>query len=385
MTDVLNYYKKHQGQLATHTKQPIKNKQDLSVAYTPGVAEPCKHITKNPSAVHTHTLKARTVAIITDGSAVLGLGNIGAHASIPVMEGKAVLLKEFADIDAFPLALNTQQPQEIIKTIQHLEPVFAAINLEDIKAPECFIIEEELKKTLPIPVFHDDQHGTAIVALAALQNASKVVNKQLKQLRVVISGAGAAGTAIAKILSEAGVDDLTVCDRQGSIHDKRDDLNKHKTTLATYNQQNRAGTLQEVLREADVFIGVSAPNVIDEADIQTMAQDAIIFALANPEPEIHPQKALQAGAAVVATGRSDFPNQINNVLAFPGVFKGAIQAQATDINEEMKQAAAQALAQHVKQPTKNHILPDALDKTVVEIVAQAVAQAAKETGVTRNN
>ena len=382
MKETLDYYKKNHGQLATHAIHKITNKEQLATAYTPGVAKPCQHITKNPQAVHTHTLKARTVAIITDGSAVLGLGNIGAHASIPVMEGKAVLLNEFANIDAFPIALNTQDTKELIKTIQHLEPVFAAINLEDINAPKCFEIEEELKKTLDIPVFHDDQHGTAIVTLAALQNALKLVNKQLKQTRIVISGAGAAGTAIAKILAGAGAQDITVCDRQGAIHKQRE-LNEHKQELAQLNTKNRSGNLQEAIQEADVFIGVSAPNILQATDVQNMADEAIVFALANPEPEIHPEEAHKGGAAIIATGRSDYPNQINNVLAFPGIFKGALQAKATDINEEMKQAAAQALANHVEKPTREELLPSAFDKTVVQAVADAVAQAAKNTGVTR--
>lgn len=382
MKDALPYYKKHQGQLATHAQHPITDENDLSTAYTPGVAQPCKLIQQTPQAVHTHTLKGRTVAIITDGSAVLGLGNLKAHASIPVMEGKAVLLKEFAGIDAFPIALNTQDENEIIQTIRHIEPVFGAINLEDINAPKCFHIEQELKKHLNIPIFHDDQHGTAIVVLAALTNALKLTNRTPQDTRVVISGAGAAGVAITKILTEAGVQDIVACDRKGAIHSKRE-LPEHKQLLATYNKKQRQGSLQEVLREADVFIGVSAPGILNQEDIKAMNDQAIVFALANPDPEIEPEDAHAAGASIVATGRSDHPNQINNVLAFPGIFKGALHAQATDINEEMKQAAAQALATHVQTPTANQLLPNALDKTVVDNVAQAVAQAAKRTGVIR--
>ncbi len=380
--NTLEYYKKHQGQLETKAKHPIKTQQDLATAYSPGVAEPCKHITKHPEAVHTHTLKARTVAIITDASAVLGLGNLSPYASIPVMEGKAVLLKEFANLDAFPIALNTKETNKIIETTTHIEPVFAAINLEDIQAPKCFEIEQQLDKQLNIPVFHDDQHGTAIVVQAALHNALNLTNKQLQTSKIVINGAGAAGVAITKLLHQAGARNLVVCDRQGSIHNKRKNLPKHKQELAQLNTNNHTGTLHEVLNQADVFIGVSAPNLLEAKHIQTMNQEPIIFALANPEPEITPKEAKKGGASITATGRSNDNNQINNVLAFPGIFKGAIAAQATTINNEMKQAAAHALANHTT-PTKEQLLPQALDKTLAQTIANAVEQAAKKTNVTR--
>lgn len=371
------------GKIGTHNKMPVNTKEDLSLAYTPGVAAPCMAIAKDESLASQLTLKANSVAVISDGSAVLGLGNIGASASIPVMEGKALLFKEYANIDAWPLCLDTQDTEEIIKTVRQLAPVFGGINLEDISAPRCFEIEDRLQN-LGIPVFHDDQHGTAIVLLAALINASRVTGREFSSLKVVINGAGAAGTAIAKLLRCMGQDgavcssvqDVIVCDSKGAIHQKRDDLNDTKKKIAAFtNKNSTTGPLSEIIAGCDVFVGVSKGNILKQENIKAMAPDPIILAMANPEPEIMPDLAKAAGAAIVGTGRSDFPNQVNNVLAFPGIFRGALDVGATQITEEMKIAAAFALADSVKQPSPELILPSALDRTVAPLIAQAVADA----------
>lgn len=371
------------GKIGIHNKMPVRNKDDLSLAYTPGVAAPCLAIAKNPALASKLTLKANSVAVVTDGSAVLGLGNIGPLAAIPVMEGKALLFKEYSDIDAWPICLDTQDTDEIVATVRRLAPVFGGINLEDISAPRCFEIEDRLQD-LGIPVFHDDQHGTAIVLLAALINACRFLKRDLATVKVVINGAGAAGTAITKLLRCVGQDaescisvhDIIVCDSKGAIHSKREDLNQMKKDLLVYsNRDDRAGSLTEILAGADVFIGVSKGNLLSPEMVQSMAPDPIIFAMANPEPEIRPDIALAAGAAVVGTGRSDFPNQVNNVLAFPGIFRGALDVGATRITEKMKIAAAYALADAVKNPTKDDIIPSPLDRTVAPLIANAVAEA----------
>lgn len=371
------------GKIMLTGKMPINSHEDLSLAYTPGVARPCELIAENPNLARELTIKANTVAVVSDGSAVLGLGNIGPLASIPVMEGKALLFREFAAIDAWPICLDTQEPNEIIETVRRLAPVFGGINLEDISAPRCFEIENSLQD-LGIPVFHDDQHGTAIVLLAALLNAAKVIGRDPQTLRVIINGAGAAGTAIARLLRCVGhnpnvcvsVADVIVCDSKGAIHRDRDDLNEYKSELLKYtNRENSKGLLQDVLVGCDVFIGVSKGNLLTRENVATMGENAIVFAMANPEPEIMPDEAKAGGAVVVGTGRSDFPNQINNLLAFPGVFRGALNTKATRITETMKIAAAHALADTVRDPTADLILPDPLDRSVAPQVAEAVSQA----------
>lgn len=371
------------GKVSLVGKMPIGSRDDLSLAYTPGVARPCELIAKDRERARELTIKNNTVAVVSDGSAVLGLGNIGPYAAIPVMEGKALLFKEFAGIDAWPLCLDTQDEAEIIETVQRLAPVFGGINLEDISAPRCFAIEQSLQD-LGIPVFHDDQHGTAIVLLAALLNASRVTGRELASLRVVINGAGAAGTAIAKLLRCIGhepdvcvsVADVVVCDSRGAIHRDRTDLNNYKLELLQYtNRFNRGGTLRDVLKDADVFIGVSKGNLLRPQDVESMARDPIVFAMANPIPEIMPDQARNAGAAVVGTGRSDFPNQVNNLLAFPGIFRGALDARSGRITESMKIAAAHALAESSGETSADRVLPDPLDRSVAPRVAAAVAAA----------
>jgi malate dehydrogenase (oxaloacetate-decarboxylating) len=373
-------HKKHRGKLATVSKVALGSRSDLSIAYTPGVAAPCLQIERNPALAYDLTIKANSVAVITDGSAVLGLGNIGPLASLPVMEGKAILFKEFAGIDAWPICLDTQDEDQFVTTVRHLAPVFGGINLEDISAPRCFAIEERLQD-LGIPVFHDDQHGTAIVVLAALMNACRVVGRPLSSMRVVINGAGAAGTAIATLLRCAGdfgdsciaVKDLIVCDRMGAIHAGRVDIGPRKLDLLRFtNRADCRGPLKEALKGADIFIGVSECRLLQERDVRSMAKDPIILAMANPEPEIRPDLALRAGAAVVGTGRSDFPNQVNNVLAFPGIFRGALDARAPRITGAMKLAAAVALAETIVNPTADRILPLPTDRNVASVVAQAV-------------
>ncbi len=380
-----------QGKIEVKPRLTIHTKDDLALAYTPGVAAPCEHIASDPSLARTLTIKGNTVAIVTDGSAVLGLGNIGPLAALPVMEGKALLFKEYANIDAWPICLDTQDTEAIIETVVRIAPVFGGINLEDISAPRCFEIEERLQ-SLGIPVFHDDQHGTAIVTLAGLINATRLTNRTLSELKVVINGAGAAGIAIARMLKCIGfpeeactpVEEVIVCDTKGTIHRSRQDLSPVKQSLLSFtNPRNVQGSVHEALEGADVFIGVSVGNLLSEADIRRMAPQPIIFALANPVPEIMPEVALRAGAAVVGTGRSDFPNQVNNVLAFPGIFRGALDARASTITGRMKLAAAHALAHVIDDPTPDRILPDPLNRAVVPCVAAAVREAAEKEFSTR--
>jgi len=373
------------GKIEVRSKIPVTSRDDLSMAYTPGVARICNAIAANPSDVHRLTIKQNTVAIVTDGTAVLGLGDIGPAAALPVMEGKALLFKEFAGVDAFPICLDVDSPDELIDTVQRLAPVFGGVNLEDIKAPECFDIEERLKASLDIPVFHDDQHGTAVVVLAALRNALKVVDKKMEELKVVMAGVGAAGVAITKILLEAGVPNVIGVDRAGAIYEGRTDLNPAKQWMAEHtNPERRKGAIHEVMPGADVFVGVSGPGLLVRDDLRVMHENPIVFALANPDPEITPEEAGDL-AAVIATGRSDYPNQINNVLCFPGIFRGALDAGATDITEGMKLAAAAAIAAAVPEdelhPT--YIVPSVFNRRVVELVAAAVADAARSEGVTR--
>ena len=376
-------HRKLRGKIGVRSKMPVSSTDDLSLAYTPGVAEPCRLIAANPERTREFTIKRNSVAVVTDGSAVLGLGNIGPYAAMPVMEGKSLLFKEFADIDAWPICLDTQDADEIIQTVRRIAPGFGGVNLEDIAAPRCFTIESALQD-LGIPVFHDDQHGTAIVLLAALINAVRVTNRRLTDVKVIVNGAGAAGTAIARLLRCVGqrpdlcesVKEIIVCDSKGAIHRGRDDLNPMKREMLAYtNRNNVSGRLPDALAGADVFIGVSRGNILVPEDVARMADDPIVFAMANPTPEIMPDEALCAGAAVVGTGRSDFPNQVNNVLAFPGIFRGALDSQAPQITEAMKIAAARALADAVPQPTPVRILPDALDRSVTPLVAAAVAGA----------
>ena len=379
------------GKIAIHNKTPIYTRDDLAIAYTPGVARPCEVIAENVAMARELTIKRNTVAVVSDGSAVLGLGNIGPYGAIPVMEGKALLFKEFANIDAWPICVDTQDADEIIETVRRIAPVFGGINLEDISAPRCFEIENRLQD-LGIPVFHDDQHGTAIVLLAAMVNAARLLEREMTDLRVVINGAGAAGTAIARLLRCVGHDpnicapvkDIVVCDSRGAIHREREDLSPYKQELLGYtNRENRSGSLQEVLKGADVFIGVSKGNILTGDDVRSMAEDAIVLAMANPTPEIMPDIAKEAGAAVVGTGRSDFPNQVNNVLVFPGIFRGALDAGATRIDEHMKTAAAYALADSVDDINAERILPDPLDRLVAHKVAAAVAIAHRESSAGR--
>ncbi len=380
----LQMHEKVNGKLKIESKVPIKDSHDLSLAYTPGVAEPCRVIAADQTKVRQLTIKKNSVAVVSDGSAVLGLGNIGAHAAIPVMEGKAVLFKEYADIDAFPICLRTQNPSEIISIVKNLEPVFGGINLEDISAPRCFAIETALQD-IGIPVFHDDQHGTAVVLLAGLLTAAKLADKKMQELRVVINGAGAAGTAVAKMLLSRAeglepVGDIIMCDSKGILSNTRTDIYDNpakKELVELTNKENRHGTLEDALQGADVFIGVSKGNILRATHIQKMNRKPIVFALANPTPEVMPDDAKKWGAFIVATGRSDFPNQINNVLAFPGIFRGALDAGAMQITLRMKIAAARALANYLKSPTIDNIIPSALDKNVAKAVAKAVETAAE--------
>lgn len=375
----LEMHKKYGGKLEINTKVSMKSKDDLSIAYSPGVAEPCLAIQKNPELVKDLVINGKTVAVITDGSAVLGLGNIGPRASLPVMEGKSALFKRFAGINSFPIALDTQDVEEFIKTVKLLAPSFGGINLEDISAPRCFEIEERLKKELSIPVFHDDQHGTAIVTLAGLINALKLTNKEMKKTKIVVNGAGAAGVAIAKLLHKYGFKDIIMCDSRGIISKDRKDLNQVKKDLLKFtNRLNIKGKLLTALRGSDVFIGVSVANLLKKEDIELMNKDSIIFGLANPNPEITPDEARLGGAKIIATGRSDYPNQVNNVLVFPGIFKGALESGATKITDDMKIAAAEGLAKLVKNPTVNKIIPRPFDRGVCEIVAKSVKDLVKE-------
>lgn len=368
-------HKQWNGKIKTCAKAPIKSREDLAIAYTPGVAAPCRIIAEDKEAVYTYTLKANTVAVVSDGSAVLGLGNIGPEAAMPVMEGKCVLFKEFGDINAFPICLSTQDPDEIVAAVKAIAPTFGGINLEDISAPRCFEIEERLKKELNIPVFHDDQHGTAIVVLAGIINGLKVVGKDKEDCQVVVNGAGSAGIAITKLLLRYGFKHVTMCDREGIIGKDYPNLNwMQKEMTEVTNLENKKGSLADALVGADIFVGVSAPNIVSAEMVASMNRDAIIFAMANPTPEIMPDVAKAAGAKVVGTGRSDFPNQVNNVVAFPGIFKGALEGRATQITEDMKLAAANALANLVDpdQLNEDFILPEAFDPRVAQVVSQAV-------------
>lgn len=374
------------GKIEVSSRVAVKDAESLSLAYTPGVAEPCLAIEKDVDKSFELTRRSNLIAVVTDGSAVLGLGDIGAEAGMPVMEGKCVLFKEFAGVDAFPLCIKSNDVDEIVRTIYLLSGSFGGINLEDISAPRCFEIEKRLKEICDIPVFHDDQHGTAIVVAAALLNALKLVKKEISKIKCVINGAGAAGTAITEHLMKLGLKNIIACDRFGAIYDGKDDLSEaHKKLAAQTNPNREKGSLADVLKDADVFIGVSAPNVIDATMVSTMARDAIVFAMANPTPEIMPNEAKKGGAAVVGTGRSDFANQINNVLAFPGIFRGALDVRASDINDDMKMAASYAIASLVNDDelSSEYILPKAFDSRIAETVAKAVAEAAKSSGVAR--
>ena len=371
----LQMHKEWNGKLETTAKAHVNSREDLAIAYTPGVAEPCKVIAKDPEAAYPYTMKANTVAVVSDGSAVLGLGNIGALAAMPVMEGKCVLFKEFGGVNAVPICLDTQDTEEIIRSVVNIAPAFGGINLEDISAPRCFEIETRLKELLNIPVFHDDQHGTAIVVLAGIINALKVTGKKKEDCRVVVNGAGSAGVAITKLLLTYGFPHITMCDINGIISKDSPDLNwMQKEMTKVTNLEGRIGLLADALKGADIFVGVSAPNIVTPEMVASMNQDAILFAMANPVPEIMPDLAKAAGAKVVGTGRSDFPNQVNNVVAFPGIFKGALEGRATQITEEMKLAAANAIAGLVPEEelNENNILPEAFDPRVAETVSKAI-------------
>lgn len=387
--ETLRMHRENKGKIEIKSKVPLKTREDLTLAYTPGVAEVCKEIEKNSETVFEYTIKANSVAVISDGSAVLGLGNIGPEAGIPVMEGKAILFKEFGGIDAFPICIDTQNPDEIVEIVKKISPVFGGINLEDISAPRCFDIEDQLQD-IGIPVFHDDQHGTAIVVSAALMNAAKVVGKNVSDLKVVINGAGAAGISVSKLLLCLGIEehlctpvrDIVLCDSVGIIYEGRPDMNGFKEEMSKItNREHKKGSLADAVKGADVFIGVSKGNLMTREMVKSMNKNAIIFAMANPIPEIMPCDAIEAGAAVVGTGRSDFPNQINNVLAFPGIFRGALDVRATEINKDMKIAAARALAGCVKEPKADFVLPSPLDKSVVPVIAKSVSDAARKSGV----
>ncbi|MGX1263446.1 malate dehydrogenase (oxaloacetate-decarboxylating) [Rossellomorea marisflavi] len=385
--EALHMHRVNKGKLESKSKVEVRNAEDLSLAYSPGVAEPCKDIYDKPEMVYDYTMKGNMVAVVSDGTAVLGLGNIGPEAALPVMEGKAVLFKSFAGVDAFPICLNTTDVEKIIETVKLLEPTFGGVNLEDIAAPNCFEIEERLKKETNIPIFHDDQHGTAIVTVAGLVNALKIVGKKMSEIKVVANGAGAAGIAIIKLLYRYGVRDIIMCDSKGAIYEGRPEgMNSIKDEVAKFTNRDRIeGGLKEVLQDADVFIGVSVAGALTEEMVSSMKQDPIIFAMANPIPEIMPALAKAAGAKVIGTGRSDFPNQVNNVLAFPGIFRGALDVRATHINEKMKQAAVEAIAELISEDELNadYVIPAPFDKRVAPAVAAAVAKAAMETGVAR--
>ena len=371
----LELHEKLQGKLETVSKTPVRTREDLALVYTPGVAEPCKVIAKDPAAAYTYTMKANTVAVVSDGSAVLGLGNIGPKAAMPVMEGKAVLFKEFGGVNAVPICLDTQDTEEIIKAVTWLAPAFGGINLEDISAPRCFEIEERLKETLDIPVFHDDQHGTAIVVLAGIINALKVVDKKKEDCRVVVNGAGSAGVAITRLLLTYGFSNIIMCDKSGILCDGAEGLNwMQEKMVKRTNLAHETGSLADALKGADIFVGVSAPGIVTEEMVASMNSDAILFAMANPVPEIMPDLAKKAGARVVGTGRSDFPNQVNNVVAFPGIFRGALEGHAKQITDKMKLAAANAIAALVSDEdlNENNIMPEAFDPRVADVVADAV-------------
>lgn len=381
--------KKHyewKGKIEVICRSPLENKDDLSLAYTPGVAQPCLEIQKDIDKSYELTRRSNLVAVVTDGTAVLGLGDIGPEAGMPVMEGKCALFKAFGDVDAVPLCIRSKEVDDIVNTVSLIAGSFGGINLEDISAPRCFEIEEKLKERCDIPIFHDDQHGTAVVTLAALLNALKLTGKKIEEIKVVTSGAGAAGIAIIKLLIAMGLKNVILCDRNGAIYEGRENLNKEKEEMAKItNRNHEKGSLEEMLKGADVFIGVSAPGCVTQDMVRSMNENPILFPMANPTPEIMPDLAKEAGAAVVGTGRSDFPNQINNVLAFPGIFRGALDVRASEINDEMKIAAAKAIASFVTDDllSADYIIPSALDKNVATAVAEAVARVAKETGVAR--
>lgn len=378
--EALKLHSEKKGKLEVIGKVEVKNRQDLALAYTPGVAEPCLKIAEDKEKAYEYTIKGNTIGVVTNGTAVLGLGNIGPLAGLPVMEGKALLFKEFSGIDAFPICIDSEDPEEIIKTVKLISPVFGGINLEDIKAPECFYIEKRLKEELNIPVFHDDQHGTAIVVLAGLYNALKLVGKEISKAKIVINGAGSAGIAICKLLLNAGGQNIVMCDIKGALVEGDETLNSAQQEIAKVtNREKEIGTLKDIIKGRDVFIGVSAPNIVTKEMVSTMNEDSILFAMANPTPEIMPDEAKLGGARVVATGRSDFPNQINNVLVFPGIFKGALEARATGITEEMKLAAAKGIASIVKDEElkDDYIIPDVFNKAVCEAVANEVKRIAR--------
>lgn len=382
----LNQHEKWNGKIEVISRAKIETPEDLAVAYTPGVAEPCLKIAKDVDLSYKYTRRGNLVAVVTDGTAVLGLGDIGPEAGMPVMEGKCALFKEFGDVDAFPLCIRSKDVDEIVNTVALLAGSFGGINLEDISAPRCFEIERKLKERCDIPVFHDDQHGTAVVTAAALLNALKFTGRKIENIKVVMSGAGAAGSAIIKLLIELGLKNVIMCDRKGAIYEGREGLNEEKAKMAAItNREKQAGSLADVLKGADVFIGVSAPGTVTEEMVKTMAKDPILFPMANPVPEIMPDLAMKAGAAVVGTGRSDFPNQINNVLAFPGIFRGALDVRAKDINDPMNAAAAHAIANLIDESElrADYIIPDPFDPRVKEAVSSAVAKVARETGVAR--
>ncbi|WML53099.1 malic enzyme-like NAD(P)-binding protein [Neobacillus sp. PS3-12] len=387
--EALKLHKENRGKLGVHSKVQVNNAQDLSLAYSPGVAEPCMDIYQDENKVYDYTMKGNLVAVVSDGTAVLGLGNIGPKAAMPVMEGKALLFKSFADVDAFPICLDTTDPDKIVEVVKLMEPTFGGINLEDIAAPQCFEIEERLRKICNIPVFHDDQHGTAIVTAAGLINALKLVDKKIEEIRVVANGSGAAGVAIVKLLLNMGVKDVILCDTKGIIYEGRPiGMNRFKEEMAKItNKEQKQGTLSDALVGADVFVGVSAAGAVTKEMVRTMNPNAIIFAMANPIPEIMPEEAKEAGALVIGTGRSDFPNQVNNVLAFPGIFRGALDVSAKEINEEMKLAAVYAIAGLIADDelTPDYVIPDPFDPRVAAHVAAAVAQAAMETGVAQRS
>ena len=382
----LQEHEKWAGKIEVISRAKLETPEDLAVCYTPGVAEPCRKIRDNKADVYKYTCKGNMVAVVSDGTAVLGLGDIGPEAGMPVMEGKCCLFKAFGDVDAFPLCVRTKDVDEIVKTVSLLAGSFGGVNLEDISAPRCFEIERKLKECCDIPIFHDDQHGTAVVTMAAMLNALKVVGKKIDEIKVVTSGAGAAGIAIIKLLISMGLKNVIMCDRKGAIYKGREGLNKEKEEMAEISNRNmEKGSLADVIKGADVFIGVSAPGTVTQEMVRTMAPNPILFPMANPTPEIMPEEAKAAGAAVIGTGRSDFPNQINNVLAFPGIFRGALDVRASDINDEMKVAAAYAIANIITDEERNaeYIIPNPFDKRVAKAVAEAVAKAARDTGVAR--
>lgn len=382
----LELHEKNHGKVEVISKVKVENREDLSLAYTPGVAEPCRKIHANPDDVYKYTAKGNLVAVVSDGTAVLGLGDIGPLAGMPVMEGKSILFKEFANVDAFPICLDTKDVDEIVETVKRIAPCFGGINLEDISAPRCFEIEARLKKELDIPVFHDDQHGTAIVVCAGLINALKVVGKKMEDVRVVINGAGSAGISICKLILQFGVGDVVLVDRQGALCPGEEWMNPAQKAMAEVtNKDHQRGPLAEIIKDKDVFIGVSAPNLVTAEMVKTMAKDPIIFAMANPTPEIMPDVAKAGGARVVATGRSDFPNQINNVLVFPGIFRGALDVRATDITEEMKLAASRAIASLItpEELNEEYIIPSPFDKRVCSVVAKEVGRVAREQGIAK--